>query len=64
MAYSIQDAAIWLVKVPLAANSRKGELGTQAHKAQSMTEADANMDDRPIIDNYDVSSPDLYIYLC
>ena len=36
-------------------------LGTQAHKAQSMTEADANMDDRPIIDNYDVSSPDLYI---
>ena len=26
MACSIQDAAIWLVEVPLAANSRKGEL--------------------------------------
>ena len=26
VAYSIQDALIWLVEVPLAANSRKGEL--------------------------------------
>ena len=30
-------------------------LGTQDYETQSITPADANMDDRPIIDNYDVS---------